>query len=116
MRRFFLQFYLDVLRLNKTIFVLDFSVYPWYNVLTENERGIPLMKINDRKLYDVQFSHEELEALQGAERAITEIVTLFGSEGHLMSAETGEVVMLDELNRVRGILDFFYDHRVFERI
>ena len=79
-------------------------------------KGVYTMKINDRKLYDIQFSLEELEALQGAERAITEIVTLFGSEGHLMSAETGEVVMLDELNRVRGILDFFYDHRVFERV
>ena len=74
------------------------------------------MKLNDRKLYDVQFDYEELCALEGAERAITEIVTLFGSEGHLMSAETGEVVMLDELNRVRGILDFFCDHRIFERM
>ena len=79
-------------------------------------KGVYTMKINDRKLYDIQFSLEELEALQGAERAITEIVTLFGSEGHLASAETGEVVMLDELNRVRAILDFFYDHRVFERV
>lgn len=74
------------------------------------------MTVNNRKLYDVQFTIEEFEALQGAERAIKEIVTLFGSEGHLMSAETGEVVMLDELNRVRGILDFFYDYRIFERM
>lgn len=74
------------------------------------------MTINNRKLYDVQFTLEELEALQGAERAITEIVTLFGSEGHLLSAETGEVVMLEELNRVRAVLDFFCDHRVFERV
>lgn len=73
------------------------------------------MTVNNRKLYDVQFTLEELEALHGAERAITEIVTLFGSEGHLMSAETGEVVMLDELNRVCSILDFFFDHRIFER-
>ena len=73
------------------------------------------MTVNNRKLYDVQFTLEELEALQGAERAIAEVTTLFGSEGHLMSAETGEVVMLNELNRVRGILDFFYDHRIFER-
>ena len=73
------------------------------------------MTVNNRKLYDIQFTLEELEALQGAERAIAEITTLFGSEGHLMSAETGEVVMLDELNRVRGILSCFYDHRIFER-
>lgn len=74
------------------------------------------MKLVDRKLYNVQFSWEELQALEGAERAITEVVTLFGSEGCLMSAETGECVDLSELNRVRAILDFFYDHRVFERV
>ena len=73
------------------------------------------MKINNRKLYDVQFSLEELEALEGAERAITEIVTLFGSEGTLVAAETGECVDLSELNRVRAILDFFHDRRIFER-
>ena len=74
------------------------------------------MKINNRKLYDVQFTFEELNALQDAERALTEVVTLFGSEGCLVAAETGECVELSELNRVRAILDFFYDHRVFERI
>ena len=74
------------------------------------------MKINNRKLYDVQFTFEELNALQDAERALTEVVTLFGSEGGLVAAETGECVELSELNRVRAILDFFYDHRVFERI
>ena len=73
------------------------------------------MKVTDRKLYDCQFDWDELNALEGAERAITEIVTLFGSEGYLMSAETGECVDLSELNRVRAILDFFHDHRVFER-
>lgn len=73
------------------------------------------MKITNRKLYDVQFTLEELEALQSAERALTEIAVLFGNEGYLMAAETGECVELSELNRVRAILDFFYDHRVFER-
>ena len=74
------------------------------------------MKVNNRKLYDCQFDCEELCALEGAERAITEVVTLFGSEGTLVAAETGECVDLSELNRVRAILDFFHDHRVFERI
>ena len=74
------------------------------------------MKLTDRKLYDCQFDWNELEALEGAERAITEIVTMFGSEGALVSAETGECVDLSELNRVRAILDFFHDHRIFERI
>ena len=74
------------------------------------------MKLNDRKLYDVQFDWNELEALEGAERVITEVVTLFGSEGTLVAAETGECVDLSELNRVRAILDFFHDHRIFERM
>lgn len=74
------------------------------------------MKLNDRKLYDCQFDYEELRALEGAERAITEVVTLFGSEGTLVAAETGECIDLSELNRIRAVLDFFYDHRVFERI
>ena len=74
------------------------------------------MKITDRKLYDCQFDWDELNALEGAERAITEVVTMFGSEGCLVSAETGECVDLSELNRVRAILDFFHDHRVFERM
>lgn len=74
------------------------------------------MKVNNRKLYDCQFSWEELEALEDAERAIAEVATLFGSEGALVAAETGECVDLSELNRVRAILDFFHDHRVFERV
>ena len=74
------------------------------------------MKLNNRKLYDCQFDQNELEALEDAERAITEVVTLFGSEGTLVAAETGECVDLSELNRVRAILDFFYDYRIFERI
>lgn len=74
------------------------------------------MKLSNRKLYDCQFDYEELCALEGAERAITEVVTLFGSEGTLVAAETGECVDLSELNRVRAILDFFHDHRVFERM
>ena len=74
------------------------------------------MRLNDRKLYDCQFDYEELCALEGAERAITEVVTLFGSEGTLVAAETGECVDLSELNRIRAVLDFFHDHRIFERI
>lgn len=72
------------------------------------------MKINNRKLHDVQFTYEELKALEGAERALTEVAVAFGTECTLMAAETGECVELSELNRVRAILDFFYDHRMFE--
>lgn len=72
------------------------------------------MKINNRKLHDVQFTLEELNALESAERALAEVVIAFGTENTLLAAETGEVVQLKELNRVRAILDFFCDHREFE--
>ena len=72
------------------------------------------MKINNRKLHDVQFTEKELNALSDAERALTEVAVAFGTECTLVAAETGECVQLSELNRVRAILDFFYDHRVFE--
>lgn len=74
------------------------------------------MKINDHKLYDIQLSVEELDALHGAERAITDVIVLFGPGGALVASETGERVEMSELNRVRAILDFFQDHRIFERI
>ena len=72
------------------------------------------MKINNRKLHDVQFTEKELTALAGAERALAEVAVAFGTECTLVAAETGECVQLSELNRARAILDFFYDHRVFE--
>lgn len=74
------------------------------------------MKINERKLYDIQLSVEELEALHSAERAITDVIVQFGPGGALVAGETGESVEMSELNRVRAILDFFQDHRIFERI
>jgi hypothetical protein len=74
------------------------------------------MKLIERKLYDVQFTCEELYALESAERALTEVAVMFGSEGALVSAETGECVELSELNRIRAVLDFFHDHRIFERV
>ena len=72
------------------------------------------MTINNRKFHDVQFTYEELKTLEGAERALAEVAVAFGTECTLVAAETGECVQLSELDRVRAILDFFCDHRVFE--
>ena len=74
------------------------------------------MKLNNRKLYDVQFTYEELCALEVAERALSEVAVMFGSKGTLVAAETGECVDLSELSRVRAVLDFFHDHGIFERV
>ena len=72
------------------------------------------MTINNRKFHDIQFTCEELKALESAERALNEVAVAFGTECTLVAAETGECVRLSELNRVRAILDLFCDHRVFE--
>ena len=74
------------------------------------------MILNNRKLYDVQFTYEELCALEVAKRALSEVAATFGSKGMLVAAETGECVDLSELNRVRAVLDFFHDHGIFERV
>ena len=74
------------------------------------------MKLNNRKLYDVQFTYEELCALEIAKRALSEVEATFGSKGMLVAAETGECVDLSELSRVRAVLDFFHDHGIFERV
>ena len=72
------------------------------------------MTTTKKSIHDVQFTNEELNALAQAERALTEVSIAFGTQVTLMSAETGEIVQLEELNRVRAILDFFVEHRVFE--
>jgi hypothetical protein len=72
------------------------------------------MTTTKKAIHDIQFTYEELSALNDAERALAEISVMFGTQATLMSAETGEIVQLEELNRVRAILDFFVGHRVFE--
>ena len=74
------------------------------------------MKLNNRKLYDVQFTYEELCALDTAESALADVTAMFGSMGTLVAAETGECVDLSELSRVRAVLSLFHDSRIFERV
>lgn len=72
------------------------------------------MTITNKRVFDVQLTQDEINTLENAERIINDLSIFFGSDGALMSAETGESVILYELNRVRGILDFFADYRAFE--
>lgn len=72
------------------------------------------MTITNKRVLDVQLTQDEINTLENAERVITELSIFFGSDGAVMSAETGESVVLYELNRVRAILDFFVDYRAFE--
>lgn len=74
------------------------------------------MILNEKKLYEIQLTGKELTALDVSERALAEVAEMFGSNGTLVAAETGECVDLSELNRVRAVLDFFYIHKIFERV
>lgn len=72
------------------------------------------MTITNKRVLDVQLTQDEINTLENAERIINDLSIFFGSDGAVMSAETGESVVLYELNRVRAILDFFVDYRAFE--
>lgn len=72
------------------------------------------MTATKKAIHDIQFTCKEVSALSDAECALAEISVAFGTQATLISAETGEVVQLEELNRVRAILEFFVEHRVFE--
>lgn len=72
------------------------------------------MTITNKRVFDVQLTQDEINTLENAERIINDLSIFFGSDGAVMSAETGESVVLYELNRVRAILDFFVDYRAFE--
>lgn len=74
------------------------------------------MTITTKRVFDIQLTQDEIDTLEEAERIINNLPIFFGSDGALMSAETGECVELCELNRVRAILDFFVDYRTFELV
>lgn len=72
------------------------------------------MTITNKRVFDIQLTQDEINTLENAERIINDLSIFFGSDDALMSAESGECVVLEELNRVRAILDFFVDYRAFE--
>ena len=72
------------------------------------------MKLLEKRLFVVNFTAEELDALELADRALGELYNHFGRDDKLVSPDTGELVELNELPRVRGILNLLYARRTFE--
>jgi hypothetical protein len=72
------------------------------------------MKLLEKKLFVVNFTAEELDALELADRALGELYNVFGRDDKLVSPDTGELVELNELPRVRGILNLLCTRRTFE--
>lgn len=61
-----------------------------------------------------QMTANEHAALSNAESLVLELVKQYPEGTVLMSPNTGEVIMVDELKRVAGILSFLTENRVVE--
>lgn len=72
------------------------------------------MKITHQVLNIHQLTIEEYQALELAEKVIEHIQETYGELCRLTSPNDGECVIVNELPRVRGILDFLMRNRVVE--
>ena len=61
-----------------------------------------------------QMTASEHATLRNAESLVLELVKQYPEGTVLMSPNTGEVIMVDELKRVAGILSFLTENRVVE--
>ena len=59
-----------------------------------------------------QLSIEEFQALELAEKVIAHFTEVYGDDCRLTSVNDGECILISELPRVRGILDFVMRNRV----
>jgi DNA-binding IclR family transcriptional regulator len=72
------------------------------------------MKITHQVFCVNQLSIEEFQALELAEKVIEHIQETYGENCRLTSPNDGECIIIDELSRVRSILDFVMRNRVVE--
>ena len=61
-----------------------------------------------------QLSMEDHDALKVVEELLVKMTKYYGEGITLMSPNTGEVIQIEELARVRGILGFIQENRVVE--
>ena len=61
-----------------------------------------------------QMDARDFTALCDAENLVLQIANTYPDGTVLMSPNTGEVIMVDELRRVAGILSFITENRVVE--
>ena len=59
-----------------------------------------------------QLSIEEFQALELAEKVIAHFTEVYGDDCRLTSVNDGECILISELPRMRGILDFVMRNRV----
>ena len=70
------------------------------------------MKTTHEVFYVNQLTIEEFQALELAEKVLEHFTEVYGDDCRLTSVNDGECIMISELPRMRGILDFIMRNRV----
>lgn len=72
------------------------------------------MTISNVNLVRVNTTFEERDALTTASTLLAFVQNNFDDDACLIAGETGEIIIVEELARVRAILDFFIEHNLIE--
>lgn len=72
------------------------------------------MKLSNQRFNVHEFTIEEVQAIFKASEVLEEIQNMYDEKDVLASPNDGEIVGVDELARVRGILGFLFNNRVVE--
>ena len=70
------------------------------------------MKISSTTINEHNFSREEFIILCEAENIILQLMNSYPKDTVLMNPNTGEVLLVNDLSRVRGALGFITESRV----
>lgn len=72
------------------------------------------MKLSNQRFNVHEFTFEEVQAIFKASEVLEEIQNLYTDKTVLSCPSDGEIVGIEELSRVRGILNFLFNNRVVE--
>lgn len=70
-------------------------------------------------IHELTLDEKELQAIEILEPMLAELQDYFsgfGKANTLQAVETGEIITVEEIARVRGVLDFLYSHRAVRTI
>ena len=70
------------------------------------------MKVSHEVFCVNELSLEEFQALELVEKVLEHFTEVYGDNCRLTSPNEGECIMISELPRMRGILDFMMRNRV----
>ena len=72
------------------------------------------MKITQNVINVHQLTIEDFQALEHAHKIVKELTDVYGEKCRLVCPNDGEIVDIDELPRVLGILSFIMYNRVLD--